>query len=67
MCFSPAVGYEIIVQESLFNLLKSLLYDACMGLCDYRFYQLIPPVRLFRSVQSFSFELKRSNIRILCW
>ena len=28
-----------------------------MRLCDYQFYWLIPPPRLFHSVQSFSFEL----------
>ena len=26
-----------------------------------------PPARLFHSMQSFSFELKRDTIGILCW
>ena len=46
--------------------LKSFLYDTYMRLCDYQFYLLIPPARLFHSAQSFSFELRRNTIRILC-
>ena len=37
-----------------------------MRLRDYYFYLAIPPARLFHSAQSFSLELKRNTIRILC-
>ena len=67
-CVSPLLsGMNNCPCTIIWFVLKSSLYDIYMRLCDYQFYLLISPARLFHSAQSFSFKLKRNTIRILCW
>ena len=47
--------------------LKSSLYHVYMRGRNYQFYWLISPARLFHSAQSFTFELNRKTILVLCW
>ena len=66
-CVSPLPsGMEQLHRHHYLSVLKSSLYNAYMRLYDHHFYLLIPHAPLLHSVQSFSFELKRNTIGILC-
>ena len=61
-CVSPLLsGMEQSYSHHYLILLKSFLYNAYMTL-----RLSVLPTRLFHSAQSFSFELKRNTIGILC-